>query len=168
MCAVCAPQQQNNMPCMVRRRIPQRGLCLINAMSAKQLHYMHSHLFYRCVKTGNWQTRCTHGKLAAHMTNSSLYTCTKHNHIHTQRIPNLIKNGNFYYMYQICAQMCHKYGSVCGLIFDPRLIGTDSRRMDQICNSCIVQICTDHIYESAVLLWNAKLDKIISSSPQRS
>ena len=42
--------------------------------------------------------------------------------------------------------------NICGLIFDPHLIGTDSRRMDQICNSCIVQICTDHIYESAVLL----------------
>ena len=41
--------------------------------------------------------------------------------------------------------------NICDLIFDPRLIGTDSRRMDQICNSCIVQICTDHIYESAVL-----------------
>ena len=41
--------------------------------------------------------------------------------------------------------------NICGLIFDPRLIGTDSRRMDQICNSCIVQICIDHIYESAVL-----------------
>ena len=41
--------------------------------------------------------------------------------------------------------------NICGLIFDPRLIGTDSRRMDQICHSCIVQICTDHIYESAVL-----------------
>ena len=50
--------------------------------------------------------------------------------------------------------MCHRYGSVqyiCGRIFDPRLIGTDSRRMEQICNSYIVQICTDHIYDSEVL-----------------
>ena len=41
--------------------------------------------------------------------------------------------------------------NICGSIFDPRLIDTDSRRMEQICNSCIVQICTDHIYDSEVL-----------------
>ena len=40
--------------------------------------------------------------------------------------------------------------NICGRIFDPRLIGTDSRRMEQICNSYIVQICTDHIYDSEV------------------
>ena len=41
--------------------------------------------------------------------------------------------------------------NICGRIFDPRLIDTDSRRMEQICNSYIVQICTDHIYDSEVL-----------------
>ena len=41
--------------------------------------------------------------------------------------------------------------NICGRIFDPRLIGTDSRRMEQICNSYIVHICTDHIYDSEVL-----------------
>ena len=41
--------------------------------------------------------------------------------------------------------------NICGRIFDPRLIGTDSRRMEQICNSYIVQICTDNIYDSEVL-----------------
>ena len=41
--------------------------------------------------------------------------------------------------------------NVCDRIFDPRLIGTDSRRMEQICISYIVQICTDHIYDSVVL-----------------
>ena len=41
--------------------------------------------------------------------------------------------------------------NMCGRIFDPRLIGTDSRRMEQICNSYIVQICTDNIYDSEVL-----------------
>ena len=40
--------------------------------------------------------------------------------------------------------------NICGRIFDPRLIDTDSRRMEQICNSYIVQICTDHIYDSEV------------------
>ena len=34
--------------------------------------------------------------------------------------------------------------NICGRIFDPHLIGTDSRRMEQICNSYIVQIRTDH------------------------
>ena len=41
--------------------------------------------------------------------------------------------------------------NICGRIFDPRLIDTDSRRMEQICNSYIVQICTDYIYDSEVL-----------------
>ena len=40
--------------------------------------------------------------------------------------------------------------NICGRIFDPRLIGTDSRRMEQICNSYFVQICYDHIYDSEV------------------
>ena len=41
--------------------------------------------------------------------------------------------------------------NICDRIFDPCLIGTDSRHMEQICISYIVQICTDHIYDSVVL-----------------
>ena len=41
--------------------------------------------------------------------------------------------------------------NICGRIFDPHLIGTDSRRTEQICNSYIVHVCTDHIYDSEVL-----------------
>ena len=44
-----------------------------------------------------------------------------------------------------------RYMILYNRIFDPRLIGTDSRRMEQICNSYIVHICTDHIYDSEVL-----------------
>ena len=64
-----------------------------------------------------------------------------------------IKNGNFFLCIK-CALKCVTnmvLYNICDRIFDPRLIGTDSQRMEQIRNSYIVQICTDHIYDSLMV-----------------
>ena len=76
-------------------------------------------------------------------------------YVHTQRISNLYQKWQlFKNVSNMRSNVSHAdmvLYNICGRIFDPRLIDTDSRRMEQICNSYIVQICTDHIYDSEVL-----------------
>lgn len=41
--------------------------------------------------------------------------------------------------------------NTCGHIFHTRVIGSDTRRMKQICDSFIVHICSGHICDPVVL-----------------